>query len=188
MQLNTDNLIQGHHYEKLGKSKAPVTLSYLLMDIHRKGKQWNVSSLKMHRYHGNLCQIQNLPRHGQNLDGSWAKCKCYCIWLYKHDVFCTRAICWEWITAAKYIVPPCFMHSYDKLKQAGNRRVNNYLTNTPLWSDRIHKQPISLCSLVFPACWRYSPPQMLFLEKPKTVGEARALHYSHTEQVLCRTR
>lgn len=79
------------------------------------------------------------------------------------------------------------MHSYDKLKQAGNRRVNNYLTNIPLWSDRIHKQPISLCSLVFPACWRYSPPQMLFLEKPSTVGEARALHYRHTEQVLCRT-
>lgn len=33
-----------------------------------------------------------------------AKCKCYCIWLQKCAVFCTRAICWVWITAAKYIV------------------------------------------------------------------------------------
>lgn len=81
--------------------------------------------------------------------------------VFKRAVLCTRAICWVWITAAKYMVPLTL--SYDKLKQTGNSRVNNYLTNIPSWSERIHKQPISLCSLVFLPCWLYSPsPGVIF--------------------------
>lgn len=87
------------------------------------------------------------------------------IWISKQAVFCTGAICWEWVTAAKFMVPLTLNTALTKLKQAGNRRVNNYPSNIPSWSDRTHTigQFPSAASFPLPAGYE-AFPQMLFLE------------------------
>lgn len=88
--------------------------------------------------------------------------------------------------AAKYIVPPHFVHSHGKPKQAGNNKESTTISlNAPSWSHSVHMQPISRRCLVSPACWLYRPPQILFLAKPQK-QQALALHHSHAEQVLRR--
>lgn len=115
-----------------------------------------------------------------------AKCKFYIIWLTKHAVICPHAICWEWVTAAKYVV---VLTLYTTMT---NRRRQGMGSSTTIWRTFPHGliEHISLGSLVFPACWLMGPPsQMLLLEYSKTAGEATALHDRvdrQAELVLCR--
>lgn len=117
---------------------------------------------------GNKCLYQQLPRNTSDLHSfSPPSHQFHCggIWISKQAVFCTGAICWEWVTAAKFMVPLTLNTVLTKLKQAGNRRVNNYPSNIPSWSDRTHTigQFPSAASFPLPAGYE-AFPQMLFLE------------------------
>lgn len=79
---------------------------------HRKKKQWNIISIKRHRSYVNLWEFVHLNKsdscqggNAKNPNDFRAKCKCCCIGLWRRAVFCTGAICWVWIMAAKYIAP-----------------------------------------------------------------------------------
>lgn len=115
-----------------------------------------------------------------------AKCKFYIIWLTKHAVICPHAICWEWVTAAKYVV---VLTLYTTMT---NRRRQGIGSSTTIWQTFPHgliehiSSQFPLFSL--PAGW-WSPSQMLLSEYSETAGEATALHDRvdrQAELVLCR--
>lgn len=104
MQLHSDDFLQ--ELQSVNLSCLPWMISSVIkLQLHRKKKN-KVCSIKTYK----LCiplGIGALNNSCPGMKGIWMildKCKCYGIWLSKHAVFCTHAICWEWVTAAKYIV------------------------------------------------------------------------------------